>query len=132
MKNKLVLWACFYGLTSVIFGAFGAHALDDLLTDDALHSFETATRFQLFHSLLLLLVATSGFFSEKTVRRAGVFLTLGIFLFSFSIYALTLDDLLGVDWRFLAPITPIGGTSLIVAWAILMLRAIKKVCSKTR
>lgn len=120
MNTKLVFWACFFGLTSVILGAFGAHILGNYLTFEELQSFKTATSYQLFHSLLLLLVASSNFFSTQTIQWAGRFLRVGIFLFSFSIYALTLDRLIGIDVGFLGPITPLGGLCLIVSWGILM------------
>ena len=126
MNTKLVFWACFFGLISVIFGAFGAHVLENYLSFDELQSFKTATSYQLYHSLLLLLIASSNFFSTQTVQWAGRFLVVGIFLFSFSIYALTLDHLIGIHVGFLGPITPLGGMCLIVAWGILMTAAFKK------
>ncbi|MDG1761546.1 MAG: DUF423 domain-containing protein [Flavobacteriaceae bacterium] len=126
MNTKLVFWACFFGLTSVVFGAFGAHILENYLTFDELQSFETATSYQLLHSLLLLIVASSTFFSIQTVQWAGRFLVVGIFLFSFSIYALTLDHLMGIHLGFLGPVTPLGGMCLIVSWGILMTATVKK------
>ena len=126
MNTKLVFWACFFGLTSVVFGAFGAHILENYLTFDELQSFETATSYQLLHSLLLLIVASSTFFSIQAVQWTGRFLVVGIFLFSLSIYALTLDHLMGIHLGFLGPVTPLGGMCLIVSWGILMTATVKK------
>lgn len=126
MKNRLVLWSCFFGLTSVIFGAFGAHGLENQLTLSELDSFETATLYQLVHSILLFSVASSNFFSIKIVQRVGQFLVAGILLFSFSIYALTLDQLMGLDLGFLGPVTPFGGFCLILAWGTMVVATIRQ------
>lgn len=126
MKNKLILWAYFLGLTAVVFGAFGAHALENKLTLKELQSYKTATSYQMFHSLLLLLVASSDYFSINITRWVGSFLVVGIFLFSFSIYALMLDKLIGIDLGFLGPVTPVGGLCLIVSWSILLVSGFKK------
>lgn len=126
MKNRLVLWSCFFGLTSVILGAFGAHGLENQLTFSELDSFETATLYQLVHSILLFSVASSNFFSIKIVQRVGQFLVAGILLFSFSIYALTLDQLIGLDLGFLGPVTPFGGLCLILAWGTMVVATIRQ------
>ena len=51
---------------------------------------------------------------------------LGVTFFSGSIYLLTTKNVTGIDFKFLGPITPIGGTILIVAWGILFVKVLNK------
>jgi uncharacterized membrane protein YgdD (TMEM256/DUF423 family) len=126
MKTTMI-WAATFGLTAVLLGAFGAHALKAVLTTEQLQSFETGVRYQFYHALLLfILPLTSSFYSEKTIRLCSRLLIIGICLFSGSIYLLNLRELIGVDAiRLLGPITPIGGTVLISAWALLLVNAVR-------
>ena len=48
----------------------------------------------------------------------GAFLW-GTLLFSFSIYGLVLSEVYGRKWRYLGPVTPLGGLFLLVGWALL-------------
>lgn len=119
MKFSLIL-SSIYGLSAVIFGAFGAHALKDRLSPDQLLSWETGVRYQMYHALALLLMALlmdKGFSLKPTVICFG----LGTLLFSGSIYLLSL----GIGPRgVLGPITPIGGLVLILGWGWLLKTAI--------
>jgi len=58
MKNKNLAITSVLGLIAVILGAFGAHALKEKLGVDALKSFETAVRYQMYHVIVLLFVAS--------------------------------------------------------------------------
>ena len=62
-KNLII--TCFFGLSAVVLGAFGAHALKEILTSDQLLSFETAIRYQMYHVIVLLFVNTFKAFSLK-------------------------------------------------------------------
>lgn len=106
--------AAIFGGLAVILGALGAHALKDLLDATALESFKTATMYQLFHAIALIALPSS----EKFIWTARCWVA-GILLFSFSIYGLVLDELVGVNLSFLGPITPLGGLSLILGWGFL-------------
>lgn len=103
--------AAIFGGLAVILGALGAHALKDLLDATAMESFKTATMYQLFHAIALIALPSS----EKFIWTARCWIA-GIFLFSFSIYGLVLDELVGVNLSFLGPITPLGGLFLIAGW----------------
>ena len=46
-----------FGLLSVVFGAFGAHALKKSLDNDQLKSFETGVKYQMYHAILLLVLS---------------------------------------------------------------------------
>ena len=118
-----------FALLGVILGAFGAHGLEKHLAADQLATFETGVRYQFYHALALILLAilTAPMKDSKWVRYAGWLFTAGIICFSGSIYLLACRDFLGIEnWRWLGPITPIGGAFFIVGWGMLFLAAFKK------
>lgn len=115
----LCLWriAAFLGMTSVIAGAFGAHALKDRLDAAGLATFETAARYQMYHALALLGVCRLlPDRPSRYMRAAGVCMIVGVILFSGSLYLLCF-----LKWRWLGPVTPLGGTFLIAAWLLLII-----------
>lgn len=94
-----------------------AHALENLISPEQIDSFNTGVRYQMYHSLLLLFLAISKNDRKKLILRLII---IGVFCFSFSIYLLSLKDWLEWDFlKFLGPVTPIGGSLLIIAWALL-------------
>ena len=107
MKNRIAL----LGATAVALGALGAHSLKGVLEPSSLESYKVAVLYQLIHTLALLALASTDY---KQVT-ANLW-TAGILLFSGSIYALALDELLGMSLSFLGPITPLGGLLLIAGW----------------
>jgi uncharacterized membrane protein YgdD (TMEM256/DUF423 family) len=119
MDKKILLAAVFLGVTAIILGAFGAHALKKVLTETQLHSFEIGVRYQMYHALFLLFIGTFSFLNEK--ERFVIFLLtiLGVLFFSGSIYLLATNSLTNLKTKFLGPITPIGGLLLISAWSYL-------------
>ena len=120
MENKYFKIGVIFAFLSVILGAFGAHLLKDLLSDTELSSFKTGVRYQMFHALgIIILSLNQDKFTDK-LKTSLVLMCIGVLLFSFSIYFLTIDDLLSVSLKFLGPITPIGGILLISSWIILL------------
>tara|TARA_R110002012_G_scaffold321969_1_gene552882 strand:- start:17227 stop:17595 length:369 start_codon:yes stop_codon:yes gene_type:complete len=121
MTHQIIIaTAAIFGILAVIFGAFGAHALKKTLSADQLHSFEVGVKYQMYHALVLLAL---GFSSYNITVATYWCLTLGIILFSFSIYGLVLSDTKGKKMRFLGPITPIGGLLLVAGWFLLLVNA---------
>ncbi|HQQ93301.1 MAG TPA: DUF423 domain-containing protein [Bacteroidia bacterium] len=121
------------GALAVALGALGAHYLKSLvsageLSQDALNSFETATRYHLAHSLAMLLASLPVWpQNNKQVIWAFRLFLVGIILFSGSIYLLSLRHILHADWlRVLGPVTPIGGICLISAWIAVAFSFAKK------
>ncbi len=107
------------GFLGVLFGAFGAHYLKRKLSEDQARSFETGVRYQLLHAILLLVLSFNLSFSGPLDGYiVGAFLW-GTLLFSFSIYGLVLSEVYGRKWRFLGPVTPLGGLLLLAGWALL-------------
>lgn len=125
MTRKLVLTAAAFGGTSIILGAFGAHALRNLLTPPFLNAFEIGVRYQMYHALFLLFIAL-GPISDKARRGISILTIAGVILFSGSLYILALDEALTVNLSFLGPITPIGGFLLISAWTWLFIDFVRK------
>ena len=99
-----------FGASAVLLGALGAHAIDGLDTD----RWEIAVRYQLIHAVLLVLVGTWGGVT-RAASICAIFLTLGIVLFSGSLYFRTLVPT--VD---LGPVAPVGGVLLTVSWLLLV------------
>ncbi|SHE43875.1 Uncharacterized membrane protein YgdD, TMEM256/DUF423 family [Arenibacter palladensis] len=109
-----------YGLLAVVFGAFGAHALKKSLNEQQLKSFETGVKYQMYHAILLLVLGFN-FNLETALERYMIYcFIVGIFLFSFSIYGLSISAAKGRKIRILGPITPLGGLLLVIGWALLL------------
>jgi len=119
MEKYVLVIAALYGALGIIFGAFGAHALKKILSDDLLKSFETGVKYQLYHAIVLLVIGFQFSFSEMLQTVIAWCFVLGTFLFSFSIYGLCISSAKGKKLRFLGPITPLGGLLLVIGWVLL-------------
>jgi uncharacterized membrane protein YgdD (TMEM256/DUF423 family) len=111
MKRNLLV-VCLLGALAILLGAFGAHSLKESLTIDALKSFETGVKYQMYHVIVLLFVNTTSFLTEKIKNRITILFLAGICFFSGSIYAITF----GVDPKMIWFITPLGGLIFILGW----------------
>lgn len=120
MTRIFLAIASVLGGISVVLGAFATHALKDRLSDRALAIWETGTKYQMYHALALILVALliSRFPNSTPLIVAGFAFIAGIFIFSGSLYALSLS---GIKW--LGAITPLGGVAFIIGWICLVLTA---------
>ena len=125
MHRKILLWGIGFAITSVMLGAFGAHALKSFLTPEKLQSYETGVRYQLIHALALIALSIYGQinktndFLNKGIGWSAHFFIVGTFLFSGSIYGLALLSVIHPSWAFiLGPVTPIGGLFFMLGWAI--------------
>ncbi len=126
-SNGFLVFASVSGALAVMAGAFGAHWLKDHLDLHQLSSFETGVRYQFYHSLALIAVHILLHYSgNKLLIRAGYLFATGIILFSGSIYFLSLRSLIGMDLKFLGPVTPLGGLLLLAGWIHLLLYSISK------
>lgn len=118
-RNKLIVSAILI-VTSIIFGAFGAHALKEVLPEEKLVSFETGVRYQMYVGITLLVFAMNWQKLDFSMKWVWALQLMGGLLFSCSIYLLALQGLIGINLGFLGPITPIGGTLLIAGWIVLI------------
>ena len=106
----------------VLLGAFGAHALKNILSPEMLAVYKTGVEYQFYHALGLLLIGLMGFqVKSKYIRWSGLLITIGIILFSGSLYALSVSGI-----KVLGAITPIGGISFVAGWIFLAIAIIKQ------
>jgi uncharacterized membrane protein YgdD (TMEM256/DUF423 family) len=120
-KNLIV--ACFLGLIAIVLGAFGAHALKDVLSTSELSSFETGVRYQMYHAIVLLFINIYEGFTTSQKNNLTFIFFLGILLFSGSIYAIHLTSITAKSIWF---VTPLGGLTLIIGWFIMIIIFLNK------
>ena len=118
MNKKIILTALVFGFIAIVLGAFGAHALKKMLSVTQLTSFETGVKYLMYHALFLLFVGNTSFIEMKQKKIIFNLTAIGIVLFSFSIFLLTTSSISGINFKFLGPITPLGGLFLILSWAL--------------
>ena len=109
-----------FGFLAIVFGAFGAHALKNKLTEEQLHSIETGVKYQMYHAIVLLVISFNLNFNSSLETILLTCFIVGTLLFSFSIYGLVLSSASGNKMRFLGPVTPLGGLLLAIGWLLLM------------
>lgn len=131
-RNPYIVIAALFGMLAVIFGAFGAHGLENRLDIAMLARFQTGVEYQFYHTFALLVVALlmtqtqaqtqTQSQAQKRAKPCTAALTfaawafiVGIILFSGSLYSYALTGV-----RQFGMITPIGGLAFIVGWASLM------------
>ncbi|NEO96102.1 MAG: DUF423 domain-containing protein [Moorea sp. SIO3G5] len=121
MTRIFLAIASILGGLSVVAGAFASHALKEKLTERGLEIFQTGARYQMYHSLALMLVAlllSRAEVAQTSLTVAGSAFIAGIAIFSGSLYALSLS---GIKW--LGAIAPLGGAALILGWGCLAIAA---------
>lgn len=126
MNKQIVITGAILGLLAVITGAFGAHGLKAVLTPAQLETWHTAVQYHFYHVFALLFLSTFPNVSNN-IKFTGYWLfTLGILLFSGSLYLLSCRDILGINWlNILGPITPVGGLLFMGGWITIIIAAIK-------
>lgn len=112
ISKLFFFFGAFFAMTSVVLGAFGAHALKQKISLDMLNIFEVGVRYQMYHAFGLILIALAlQLFPANTLVIAGWLFIAGIVLFSGSLYLLSLSGC--TQW---GAITPIGGLIWIIGW----------------
>jgi len=112
-QQNTLLTAAILGCLSVGLGAFGAHALKETLTiSGRVETYELAVKYQFYHTLALLAI---GLLMSKipgpALMISSVLVTIGVILFSGSLYLLALTSL-----RFVVFLTPLGGVLMLAGW----------------
>ncbi|MEM6319683.1 MAG: DUF423 domain-containing protein [Bacteroidota bacterium] len=128
MHKTFLQLGSLFALLGVILGAFGAHGLERHLNADQIATFNTGVRYQFYHAFALLVVAIlfAPMKQDQLLTYAGWLFTVGIVFFSGSIYLLACREMLGIaNWKWLGPITPIGGTLFIIGWGLLLVAAFR-------
>ncbi|OAB79975.1 DUF423 domain-containing protein [Cochleicola gelatinilyticus] len=119
MKNydkKIVVTASVLAAVTIAIGAFGAHGLKNLVDGNALLSFETGVRYQMYHVLALLVLGFATAIPKRLRKTVFLFFVLGMICFSGSIYLLALKTILPFDPTVIAFVTPLGGLFFIIGW----------------
>lgn len=129
MHNKFLSTGAVSGAITVALGAFGAHGLQKIITDEkVLHGFQTAVQYQMYHTFALLIVAIIyDRLPSKLLNRAAYAFIAGIICFSGSLYLSTALFANQIDVPlFVRLITPVGGVLFILGWLLLFFGVIKK------
>lgn len=122
MQKLFLTLGAFLGALSVMIGAFGAHALKNLLTANGrIDVFETAVKYQFYHSFALLIIGMMMMkFQHKFFDYAGISFISGVIIFSGSLYILCITN---VKWW--GAVTPIGGLCMIAGWLFMAFALMK-------
>ena len=103
------------GAIGIGVGAFGAHALKEMLTPPDLAIYETAVKYWMYHALgVCLLAVVMTRIENGFIKTSVAMMICGALIFSGSLIALVLTG-----QRILGAITPVGGALLILAWLLL-------------
>jgi len=122
MQRIFLFTGALFAFIGIAAGAFGAHILKHQLSTEMLSVFETAVRYQMYHALgLILLASIPGSLLGKWKSFTGWFFMTGTLLFSGSLYVLSLT---GIRW--VGAVTPIGGTIFLLGWLGLALGSLRK------
>lgn len=115
MYRNIAITGLFLTAATIAIGAFGAHGLKNLVDTDAVATFETGVRYQMYHALAIVLLGyVPG--PNRLKRVVFLFFIIGIIFFSGSIYLLSLNNILPFDATKIGFITPIGGLFFITGW----------------
>ena len=123
MNRSLVIAGSLFAGLAVALGAFGAHGLESITSDEKiLHGFQTGVQYQFYHALALII---TGILSQKKsdwkIKWAGNFFLGGIILFSGSLYGITFCKAMELSVpKLLFPLTPLGGVFFICGWFVLL------------
>ncbi len=126
-KIFLIIGTILAGL-SVALGAFGAHGLKKIVSQETISIYQTGVQYQMYHALALLLLGVLYERSQSSLLNfAGIFFITGVVLFSGSLYLLvSLKAMNKISTTGVGMLTPIGGLSFIIGWALLLISLLKK------
>lgn len=123
-RNKNIQLGILVLFLAIALGAFGAHGIKNLVGPDQVASYNTGIRYQFYHGFAILIAVwlSEQWLNPVWCKRAIWCFGLGIILFSGSIYLLSLREVFGIEhWKFLGPMTPIGGLFFLLGWALLFI-----------
>ena len=118
MEKTGLVAGLFFGVTGIILGAIGSHALKGY-PEEMLKFFQIGNKYQIYHALFLLFLGLLERRYPGRLMNLSIFGTIaGTVLFSGSLYLLTLANIK------ISMITPIGGMLLISAWILLLVQVL--------
>lgn len=111
--KKLAVWGAILMTLSIILGAMGAHAMRNILDENQLRGYLTATEYLTIHGLAFLVLSII----RADVEKAALLIRYGLLIFSGSIYLLTFMNYGKIEFpNVIGLITPLGGTIMIIGW----------------
>ncbi len=121
MGRIWLLWGCILGFISVALGAFGAHSLKPLMTEDKMEILLTANQYMAYHAFALLILGLWSHWEKwSSTLFTGLCFLLGTVIFSGSLYCYVLFEL-----RTAAMLTPIGGSLFLLGWILFAVTIIR-------
>ena len=120
--KTFLLIASFMMALGISIGAFGAHGLEPHLDAYGKEIYQKGVDYWFYNSLGLFAIAFMNFLipTSSKIIKGFYFVLSGIFIFSFSLYALAITHI-----KILGAITPIGGTAMIIGWILCMIGIFK-------
>lgn len=118
--KTLLTISAFFLAAAVALGAFGAHALEDVLTPERMETWKTAVSYHFWNSLGLMGIALTSKIFDTDFKWSTILILTGLIIFPGTLYLLCLT---GISW--LGAITPIGGVAFILGWVIFGVNIIK-------
>ena len=115
-NNAWIITGAIFGFLGVAIGAFGAHGLKNYLTPEMAETYHTGVLYQLIHSVVILVI---GFSRDDKYKISAIFFTIGIILFSFSLYLYSITYTMAF-----AIITPFGGVAFLAGWLMIVVKAV--------
>jgi uncharacterized membrane protein YgdD (TMEM256/DUF423 family) len=126
MNKRVIIIASVFGFLAVMFGAFGAHSLKKLIEPNELEIWRTGVDYQFYHTFALLFLSSCSRFKSRLINISSWCFTIGIVLFSGSLYLMATKNLLHIEsTSFIGPITPLGGVFFLAGWLCLLMGTIK-------
>lgn len=125
MEKKFYVIGALLLASGIILGAFGAHGLEGKILPENIDSYEVGVRFQMYHGLAFLILGTIVRRVDFSMKSVLGLLLVGTVLFSVSIYFLSIQSMLGMSLKFLGPITPLGGSLMIVGWVVFLVNLLR-------
>jgi len=126
-NKKMLITLSVTGILAVAIGAFGAHGLKPKLSESLLGTFETGVSYHFYHLMAMsfaYILYERGAHPWVKIGFWGFFI--GIILFSGSLYLLSTRELIGLTtYKWLGPLTPIGGLCFIFGWISILISAYK-------
>jgi uncharacterized membrane protein YgdD (TMEM256/DUF423 family) len=126
MNKRIIIAASIFGMIAVILGAFGAHSLKVRLSPSDLEVWKTAVDYHFYHTFALLFLSIFSRKNSRIINLSAWFFTIGIFLFSGSLYLISTKEILNISQvSVIGPLTPIGGLFFIMGWMSLLIATLK-------
>lgn len=116
MQKIFIITGSLLGATAVMIGAFGAHALRNMLeAAGRSETFETAVKYQFYHAIALVVIGALTFHvNHRWLTYSGYSFIFGVLIFSGSLYLLCFTGITKFGM-----ITPVGGLLMIIGWLLL-------------